>query len=316
MSKKKPEYYSVLGVSKNALADEIKKAYRKLARKYHPDFNKDDKKAEDKFKEVSEAYAVLSNPEARQKYDQFGHAGGPGFEGFDFSGFDFGNMSGNFSGGGRTYSGGGFDLGDIFGSLFGGSRGSRPKSSRFSGFDNEAQAPKGQSIKYMMQIDFLQAALGTTSKITLSGGNSQKTITVKIPAGIDNGQTIRLKEKGQPSPYGGPPGDLLIEMKVKPHPEFSRNGNDIEITKKISFATAALGGTTKVPTLDGKSVKITVPSGTQGGQILRIKGKGINKANGKGGDILCKIQIAIPKGLDDKSKELIKKLEKATKSQS
>jgi len=309
VSRKKPEYYSVLGVKKTATEDQIKKAYRKLARKYHPDFNKDDKKAEAKFKEVSEAYAVLSNPEAKQKYDQFGHSGGPGFEGFDFSGFDFGNMSGNFRGGNQTYSFGGFDIGDLFGGMFGQKR---QKRSPFSGYDQRAQ--RGQDLKYFMSIEFIQAALGTTSQIAINDGAGKRSMKVRIPPGVDNGQTIRLKGKGGANPTGGPAGDLLIELKVKPHPEFTRKGLDIEVIKKISIGVAVMGGTVKVPTLDGKTVKINLPPGTQGGQIFRIKGKGIKKGKGKTGDILCRTQISVPKNIDQKSLDLIKKFEKRTAS--
>lgn len=311
MSAKKRDYYELLGVSRNASADDIRKAYRKLARKYHPDFNKENKKAEDKFKEISEAYAVLSNDEAKKKYDKFGHNGGPGFEGFDFSGFDFNNFSGSFSGGGKSYSTGGFDLGDILGGFFGGR--SRKGGSPF-GDSFGSQRQKGQDLRYIMNICFVDAALGTTTSVNIDTGKGQKALKVRIPAGVDDGQTIRLKGKGALGSVGGPAGDLLIELKVQPDPRFTRKGYDIYCKTKITIGTAVLGGCIDVPTLTGQNVSISVPPGTQGGQQFRVTGKGIKDKKGKTGNLYCTVNLAIPKDIDEKSKELIEDFEKRTES--
>ena len=303
----KQDYYKILGVSRDATADHIRKAYRKLARKYHPDFNEGDKAAESRFKEISEAYAVLSNPEAKQKFDQFGHSGGPNFQGFDFSGFDFSNLSGSFSGGGQTYNSGGFDINDLFGGLFG------QRGRRASGFGSRPS--KGQSLQYIMDIRFEDAALGSTTQITVDTGAGQKTLKVRIPAGLDHGQTIRVKGKGAPSPNGGPPGDLLIQARIKPHPEFSRKGLDLYCKTSITIGKAALGGPMSVPTIDGQAVTMTVPAGTQGGQRFRLQGRGIREAKGRQGDLYCTVQIAVPKNLDEESKKLIEQFEERTGSQ-
>lgn len=311
MSANRRDYYKVLGVSKSASADDIRKAYRKLARKYHPDFNSDDKKAEDKFKGISEAYAVLSNDEARKKYDQFGHSGSPGFEGFDFSGFNFNDFSGSFSGGGKKYSSGGIDFGDILGGIFGGR--SQKRGAPFgSPFGSGPQ--KGQDLKYIMNIQFTEAALGTTTQITLDTGNGKKTLKVRIPPGVDDGQTIRLKGKGGPSPTRGPDGDLLIELKVQPDSRFTRKGYDLYCNKKISIGTAVLGGNIEVPTLSGQSVSISIPPGTQGGQQFRVSDKGIQRKNGKHGNLYCTVRLAVPRNIDEESRKLIEDFEKRTET--
>ena len=308
VNQKKRDYYDVLGISKGADDDLVRKAYRKLARKYHPDFNEGDKAAEDKFKEVSEAYAVLSNKEARQIYDQFGHGGSPNFEGFDFSGFDFSNFSGSFSGGGKTYDAGGFDLSDLFEGIFGG----RSRSSPFR--QHRGRPMRGQNLRVVMDIDFVDAALGTTTQIALDTGGATTRLTVRIPPGVDHGQVIRLKGKGSPNPHGGPPGDLLIEARIRPHPQFTRKGLNLYCKKSISFSLAALGGKIDVPTLEEKPISMTLPEGTQGGQTFRLQKKGIRKKNGQTGDLYCTVQIAVPKNLDEQSRELIEQFERRNRT--
>lgn len=307
MAGNKRDYYEILGLKKGESAGNIKKAYRKLARKYHPDFNENDKDAEARFKEVSEAYAVLSNPEAKQKYDQFGHSGGPGFSGFDFSGFDFNRGKGSFSGGGQTYSD--FDFGDIFSELFG--RKSSGRQGGFSGFQNSRS--KGQDVRYTMEVGFAEAAQGTTTSLSLNMGGQVRNINARIPEGVDDGQTIRLKGKGGPGRNGGPAGDLLIEIRIRAHPIFTRKGLDLYCSKKITLGQATLGGKIEVPTLDDKTVTITSPPGTQGGQRFRVKGKGIKKGATQG-DIFCDIQIAVPKDLDEESIKLMEQFEDLTRS--
>ena len=311
MAGAKKDYYEILGVSKTASDADIKKAYRKLAQKYHPDRNPDDKSAEAKFKEISEAYAVLSNKEARTKYDRFGHNAGQGFEGFDFSDFDFRNFSGSFSGGGQRFSSAGMDLGDILGEMFG-MGGRRGRAESFN--DRRRAGMRGQDLQYTLTLGFEAAAHGETTQIQVPVGKSRKSINVRIPAGVDDGQTIRLKGQGAPGMGGGPNGDLLLEIKLNPHPIFKREGLDLFCEQKISIAQAVLGGKLEVPRLDGSTVSMNIPAGTQGGQRFRLKGKGISKPNGTTGDLYVTVQIAVPRDVDAKSKELIEKFDKQTRS--
>jgi curved DNA-binding protein len=303
----KRDYYEVLGVSKKASDEEIRKAYKKLARKHHPDFNPNDKTAEAKFKEVSEAYAVLSNAEARKKYDAFGHQG-PGAGGFDFSGFDFRNMQGGFSAGGQTFSS---SFADILADLLGGrgARGGRRRQQwstdpfggfSFAGFEDPSQG--GQDLQFRMQIGFELAAKGGVTQIHVPGTGGGEEISVRIPAGVDNGQTIRIKGKGRPGPRGA--GDLLIEVEVAPHKFFQRKGLDLTCALPITIAEAVLGARLQAPTLDGE-VTITVPPGTQGGQTLRLRGRGIRRKDGAEGDLFVVVNIVVPKSVDEKSKALI-----------
>ena len=309
----KRDYYEILGVPRNASEDDVRKAYKKLARKYHPDFNPDNKEAESRFKEVSEAYAVLSNKEARQKYDTFGHQG-PGAGGFDFSGFDFRNMQGGFSAGGQTFFG---SFGDILSDLFGGrsTRGGRRRATAdsfpgfgFGGFGDFGGGPAGgRDLRFRMAIDFLLAAKGGVTQIQVPQGGGDARISVRVPAGVDTGQTIRLKGKGEAGPSGAK-GDLLIEIEVRPHALFKREGLDLYCTLPVTIGEAVLGGQIQVPTLDGEAT-ITVAAGTQGGQTLRLRGRGIRTAQGKG-DLYVTIQIAVPRHVNDKSKALIQTFEK------
>ena len=353
----KQDYYEVLGVSKTATDEEIKKAYRKLAKKYHPDLNPNNKEAEAKFKAAGEAYEVLSDKEKRAQYDQFGHAA------FDPS-MGGGAYSGGFGGG----SGFGFE--DIFESFFGGG---------FGGGNRRNGPQRGSDIKTYLEITFEEAAFGVEKEITVNkyvpcdscegtgskskssstcptchgsgqvqvsqatpfgnftnvrtcdkchgtgkiindpcnvcGGNGKvrKAIKtkVKIPGGIDDGQAISLSGQGEPGSRGGQPGDLLISIRVRKHPILKRNGFDVYSEKSISFVQAALGDTIMVSTLDG-DVSMAIPAGTQPGVSFKLRGKGTQRLRGTGrGDQYVKINVAIPKKLTEKQKELLQQLKVA-----
>ncbi|MBS7225484.1 MAG: molecular chaperone DnaJ [Clostridiaceae bacterium] len=356
----KRDYYEVLGVQKGATDDQIKKAHRKLAKKYHPDLNKDNPEAEEKFKEVNEAYEVLSDKDKRAKYDQFGFAG----------------VDPNYGAGQGGYGGfgGGFDmgdLGDIFGSFFGGGFGSSSRSRR-----NAPQ--RGATIQKRVMLSFEEAAFGCEKEITIErtetcdecggtgaakgtsaetcsncrgsgtvtqtqrtplgmfqtqaacpnchgtgkiikkpctkcGGTGRvqksRTLKVNIPAGIDDGQSIQLRGQGGAGANGGPAGDVIVTISIRPHPIFTREGSDVVCEMPVSFAQAALGDTLQVPTIDGK-VEYTMPEGTQPGTVFRMRGKGIQNVNGRGrGDQYVRINIEVPKNLSGKQKELLREFE-------
>ena len=357
MAEQKRDYYEVLGVDKNADDATIKKAYRQLAKKYHPDMNPGDKEAEVKFKEASEAYAVLSDPDKRRQYDQFGHAafeggaggGAGGFGGFDFNGADMGDI-----------------FGDIFGDLFGGSRGRRANNGPM----------QGANLRTQVRVTFEEAVFGCEKEIELTlkdectschgtgakpgtspvtcpkcGGKGQvvytqqsmfgmvqnvrpcpdcngtgkiikekcpdcygtgyiaskKKISVSIPAGIDNGQSIRLRGKGEPGVNGGPRGDLLVEVIVARHPIFQRQDMNIYSTAPISFATAALGGTVRIKTVDGE-VEYDVKAGTQTDTRVRLKGKGVPSLRTKStrGDHYVTLVVQVPTDLSKDAKEALR----------
>ncbi|HMA81409.1 MAG TPA: molecular chaperone DnaJ [Candidatus Binatia bacterium] len=342
MSTKK-DYYELLGVGRGAGEEEIKKAYRKLALQHHPDRNPGDKQAEEKFKEVSEAYSVLSDPQKRAQYDQFGHAafgdGGPFAGGFDFSG--------------------GFEdiFGDIFGEFFGGGtsrRRSRGQDLRYnltlkfeeavSGVEKKIKIPRHgpcetcrgngakpgtapqtcPTCKGRGQVNFQQGFFsvsrtcnqcqgqGTVIKeaCPTCGGagrvRSMHTLSVKIPAGVDNGSRLKLRGEGETAPAGGTPGDLYVVTQVEPHPIFVRDNLDIICDVPISFVQATLGAEIDVPTLDGK-VKMKIPSGTQSGKVFRMKGKGIKDVHGlQQGDQHVRVTVETPTRLTAKQKELLK----------
>ncbi|WP_424192474.1 molecular chaperone DnaJ [Ampullimonas aquatilis] len=352
----KRDYYETLGLAKNATDEEIKKAYRKMAMKYHPDRNPDSKEAEEKFKEAKEAYEMLSDTSKREAYDRFGHAGVDP------------NMGG---GGGAGFNGGFADaFGDIFGDIFGGGgAGGRSRSNVYRGAD----------LKYNLEITLDQAAAGFDTQIRVpswdecevchgSGakpgtkpttcptcnGNGQvrmqqgffsiqqtcpkchgsgkiipepcsscggqgrikknKTLEVKIPAGIDDGMRIRSTGNGEPGVNGGPPGDLYVEIHIKQHAVFERDGDDLHCQMPISFITAALGGDIEVPTLNGKA-SFTVPEGTQSGKTFRLRGKGIKGVRSAyAGDLYCHVAVETPIKLTDKQKALLREFEVLTKA--
>ena len=360
MPEQKRDYYEVLGVSKGASDDEIKKAYRKLAKKYHPDMNPGDKEAEGKFKEVNEAYSILSDKEKRARYDQFGHAGvdpnyGAGGPGGGFGGFDMGDI----------------DLGDIFGSFFGGGG-----FGGFGGGGARRNGPqKGESLRANLTITFEEAAFGCEKEINLNrteecdachgsgcepgttaetcpdcrgtgvvrvqqrtggfafsstapcsrcrgtgkiihspckscGGSGSvkksKRITVTIPAGIDDGQAISLRGQGNAGKNGGPAGDLIVGVRVKPHPQFRRDGTTVLYEQLVSFFQAAMGAELEIPTIDGK-VKYTLPAGTQPGTTFRLRGKGIPELRGRGrGDQYVTVRVQVPTSLNGEQKEALR----------
>lgn len=297
------DFYKVLGVSKDVSEAELKKVYRKLAREYHPDSNQGNAKAEAKFKEISEAYSVLSDKEQRAEYDQIRAmgsgarftAGGPqgGFNDA-FSGF-------GGRGGGQQFTfqqGGGFE--DILGGMFGGGGRFGQSSGGFNGFGGPQ---KGQDLVSSVTIDFFEAFHGDTLELTTSEG---RTVKVKIPAGVADAQKIRLRGKGYPSPDGGEAGDIVLTVKVRKHPIFERDGLNIKVNVPVTFVEATLGATIEVPTPDGENVKLKVAPGTPSGRSLRVKGRGIKTAKGTG-DLLAVVQIAVPSHLDPSAKEALEK---------
>lgn len=301
------DYYQILGVSRSANDAEIKQAYRKLARLHHPDVNKGDKKAEDRFKEISEAYNVLSDPEQRKKYDMFGQyaAGGGGQQwaggvppGFDFRGFQGGQA--------RNVDFG--DLNDLFQDLFnmGGVKRGRARERGWAG--EETQSVDGQDTFTDIEISFHEAIQGAQRKISIKRGDQVEQLTVKIPAGVDTGSKVRVAGKGQPGFGSGQAGDLYLHIKVAAHPQFWREGADIYCDLPITVYQAILGAEVNVPTIDGSS-KIKIPSGTASGQKFRLKGKGAQVLGKKQmGDQYAVVQIVPPKDVPSDLKKTIKEL--------
>jgi len=292
------DYYAVLGLEKSASAEQIKKAYRKLALKYHPDKNPGDKQAEERFKEITEAYAVLSDPEKKQQYDQFGDTGfHQRFSQEDiFRNVDLGNIFREFGFGGR-----GGD--DIFSQLFGGLGGSQG----FSGHPRPRPA-KGQDYLMRLTIPFRQAVLGGERRIDLDREGHPEQLQVRIPAGVESGQKLRISGKGGASPSGGPAGDLLLEINVTPDSRFRREGSDLFTTVRIPFTGACLGTAVTVETLEDVK-RIKVKPGTQSGSKIRLKGFGVPGRPGKqAGDLYAVIEIAVPDELSDKQRKLLEKL--------
>lgn len=295
------DFYAVLGVTKDADAATIKKAYRKLARQLHPDQNPGDAGAEARFKDIGEAYAVLSDAEQRQQYDQLrAMAGGARFtaggRGGGTAGFDdmFGGMFGGANGpGGRVryaqggQGGAGFE--DLLGGLFGGG----------GGFG--ARGPQqGADLTATTTLPFRTAVEGSTISLSVEG----RTVNARIPAGVRDGQKIRLRGKGRPGDAGAPPGDLVITVQVEPHPVFTLDGTHLRVTVPIAFDEAALGATIEVPALDGSTVRVKVPAGTPSGRILRVKGRGVATSRGTG-DLLVSVQVVVPQKLSPAAKEAV-----------
>ncbi|KTS03622.1 MULTISPECIES: DnaJ C-terminal domain-containing protein [Microbacterium] len=301
------DFYKVLGVDKGVSAADLKKTYRKLARQYHPDSNPGDAKAEAKFKEISEAYSVLNDPEQREEYDQiramgsgarFSAPGTGAGGGFDDVFSRFGQQRGGTTGGPAGFEdffsmfdqgGGGFGSGR-FGQTTGGYRG-------FGG------PQRGADVTARTTIDFVTAAKGET--ITLQGEDN-KPFKVKIPAGVSDGQKIRLRGRGRPSPDGGESGDIVVTVAVRPHPVFTRDGLNLRLTVPVTFTEAALGATIEVPTLGGDPVRLRVAPGTPSGRVLRVKGRGIQTSKGTG-DLLAEVQVAVPAHLDDAAREALER---------
>ena len=346
----KRDYYEVLGVQRNATAEDVKKAYRRLAMKYHPDRNPDDPEAEAKFKEAKEAYEILSDGGKRAAYDRFGHAGVA-------------------SGGGGGSNGFGADaFSDIFGDVFGDIFGAGPRS--------RTQMYRGADLRYELELTLEQAVTGDTVEIDIpsrvacgtcegsgaapgsqrvtcstcaghgsvrvqqgffsiqqtcpvcrgAGSRVEKpcpdcsgsgvvrkirTLSVKVPPGVDDGDRIRLSREGEPGRNGGPPGDLYVDIVVRPHPIFSRDGQDLSCEVPISFATAALGGTVEVPTLDGHVV-LRIPPETQSGKVFRLKGKGVRSVRAPGyGDLFCRVQVETPVNLTAEQKEALRRFDES-----
>jgi molecular chaperone DnaJ len=277
------DFYKILGVSKDVPAAELKKAYRKLAKDFHPDRNPGNDAAEARFKDISEAYDVLNDPAQRKEYDEFrALGGGPRFQG------------------GRPGQGQGQGFEDFFSNIFGGGF----QGGGFPGFGGGFGPQRGSDLTASSTINFIDSIQGTQLKVGVHG----ETVNVKIPAGIQDGQKLKVRGKGQQSPNGGSAGDLVVTVKVKPHPIFSRDGDNIRVAVPITFAEAVLGATIQVPTLGGEPVKLKVAPGTPNGRTLRVKGKGVQLA-GKEGDLLATVEIAVPAHVNDKAKELLEQFD-------
>ncbi|PZU40860.1 MAG: molecular chaperone DnaJ [Arsenicicoccus sp.] len=333
------DFYAILGVSKDVDAKELKKTYRKLARQHHPDSNPGDAAAEQRFKDIGEAYAVLSDPEQRKQYDAVramgggarftAGAGGPGGAGGGFEDV-FAQMFGGAGGAQNVRFGaggqgpGGIDLEDLLGAFGGaggfqqqgggqgfpggfpgGAQGFPGGGGGFSGRGYGGGMPRGQDVEASTTLDFRSAAAGDT--VTLSKPDGGR-ITTRIPAGVKDGQKIRLRGKGMPAPMqGGEPGDMYLKVSVTPHPVFGRDGNNLTVDLPVTFAEAALGATVTVPTLDGKTVKVKVAPGTPSGRVLRVKGRGIATSKATG-DLLAKVQVVVPQKLSDAAKDAVETL--------
>ncbi|WP_420639985.1 DnaJ C-terminal domain-containing protein [Candidatus Poriferisocius sp.] len=283
------DYYKVLGVSPSASDKDITKAYRRLARKLHPDANPGDAGAEERFKEVSAAYDVLGDGERRAQYDQVRHMGpmnfqaGPG--GFTMEG-DLADFMSNFMGGGRF------------------ERGGRP-------FTGRTPPMRGSDLQAHLTLDFAEAVRGVTTDVVLSGDTAQvgQAIAVRIPAGVDSGQKIKLAGKGEPGVNGGPPGDLYVTVKVRAHPVFGRQGKNLTVTAPVTFAQAALGSEISVPTFEGDPVTLRLPPGSQPGQVLRVRDRGVQTGKGTG-DLLVKLSLEVPTQLTEEQRQALEAFDK------
>jgi molecular chaperone DnaJ len=358
------DYYKTLGVSKTATADEIKKSYRKLARRYHPDANKGEAKAEERFKEISEAYNVLSDSKRRKEYDDARSLfGGGGFRtpGSGQGGFDLGDL---FGGAGAPGGGGSGRLGDLLGGMFGG-RGTQPRPRRGADVETETtlafsdaidgstvslrltgegpcptchgtgakagSVPRvcpscegtGQSSRNLGSFAFSEPCKECRGRGLVvddpcqacSGSGramSSRTIQARIPAGVADGQRIRLKGKGAPGERGGPAGDLYVRVHVTPHPVFGRNGNNLTVTVPITFPEATLGAEVKVPSHRGAPVSVRIPAGTPTGRTFRVRGKGARRPDGTNGDLLVTVAVQVPQNLNSAGKEALEAFHEAT----
>jgi curved DNA-binding protein len=299
------DYYKVLGVSKSASDGEIKKAYRKLAMKYHPDHTKGDKKAEDKFKKISEAYAVLSDKEKRKQYDTFGSSGfHQRYSQEDiFSGFDFSNIFKEFGFGGSGFSTG---RGGRTRFSFGG-------GSPFGSGARQQQAQlKGSDLVYELPLTLLEVATGTKKTVSFQHQGRSENITVKIPKGMVTGKKLRIAGKGESSSFGGPAGDLFIKAKVIDDPVYNVKGYDLHFTRDIKLSEALLGTSLSIPTLDSKELSLKIPPGTRHKTQMRLSGHGLPQMNGKGkGDLYAHIHVIMPKKLTKEQKKLVELMAEA-----
>jgi molecular chaperone DnaJ len=280
------DFYKILGVAKDVSDAELKKVYRKLARENHPDSNPGDKKAEERFKNISEAYSVLSDADQRREYDALRAMGG----------------GARFTAGGPGGAGG-FE--DVFSTLFGGAPGRAGYSTGsfgggFPGFGGGFGPQRGSDLSTTVSINFIDSIQGTTVKLK----TGEDSTNLKVPAGIEDGQKLKVRGRGQPSPNGGPTGDLLVTIKVKPHPVFTRDADNVRVTVPVTFAEAVLGATILVPTLGGEPVKLKVAPGTPNGRTLRVRGKGVQRATNSG-DLLATLEIAVPARVSDKAAKLL-----------
>jgi DnaJ-class molecular chaperone len=314
------DYYKVLGVERSATAEEIQKAYRALARKYHPDLNPGDKKAAERFKQVQQAYDVLNDAEKRKKYDQFGAgfeqfagAGWPpqgagtgrGGAGQQFQDVDFSQFFGGAGGGGQMP--GGFE--DILRQFAGGGAATGGRRRRPRG------PLRGQDVEAEIEIPFNVAIQGGSWEVTFRrDGQHTETISIKIPAGISDGKQMRLRGKGEPSPSDGPDGDLLLTVRVAPHPFFTRRGNDLEVKVPVSFAEAALGAKVDIPSPHG-TITLSIPPGTSSGKRLRVRGMGVKPSSGEKGDLYAEVQIVLPGKFSEADAKLIRQLDESNPSQ-
>lgn len=310
------DFYKDLGVEKTATKSEIKKAYRKLARKYHPDQNPGDKTAEEKFKQVSEAFQVLSDDEDRKQYDAIRamngtgarfSAGGAGAGGFEdiFAAFSGGN------GGRATYatmngnSQAGFE--DILSSMFGASSAAQGGQRGGFGFGSRRRPERGADIQASISIPLHDAVYGTTVKVNAPSG----AVSARIPKGVTAGQKIRIPKKGQPGVNGGEPGDILVKINVEPHPVYELRGKDVYVNVPISFDEAALGATIEVPTIDGEIVRVKVPAGSSTDKAMRVRGKGVENAKGVRSDMYVRLKVVVPKTLSAESRAAVEAFREA-----
>ncbi len=305
----KKDFYAVLGVSRTASADEIKKAYRKLAMKYHPDKNPGDKKAEETFKELSEAYEVLSDEKKRQMYDQFGFASGGGPQGQPGGGFGGGAGPGGF------HSQEDFQdiFGDIFGDVFGG--GARGGGFGGGGF-RQSRKQRGADLRYTLNVSFEESAVGCEKTISFvrqrNNRDDSAKLSVKVPAGVKQGQRLKLTGEGDAGSNGGPNGDLYVIINVQDHSLFKREDDDVLLDVPVSYVDAILGGEVEVPTLTGR-VALKIHPGTHSGQIFRLKSKGFPKQGGFGaGDMRIRVLVDTPQNITSKQRELIQELAKSS----
>lgn len=289
------DYYRVLGVEKTASAKELSKAYRTLARKYHPDTNPGDTKAEEQFKEISAAYEVVGDEATRKKYDEFRRYGGGG-----------GSYGGGFSRGGAENMSDLGDLSDLLGGLFGGSRGG--SSGGRSGFGGFGPMP-GTDLQAQLSLTFEEAVRGVTKSVRLNSEALSRPmeVNVRIPAGVRSGQRIRVPGKGAPSSDGGDAGDLLVSISIEPHETFDRDGANLLVDVPVTYSEAVLGADVKVPTLSGTTVTVRLPPGTQSGKVFRVRGKGV-KSSAQTGDLLATVIVHVPSELSDEERALIEKL--------